>query len=168
MADAFAGHTPVYDSARNWGQVGTCANFTNGDVLSTAMTQRPLASIWASKKPHAHSKTHIPDQTIPSTARLDHYSLQQRAKIDVSRGWQAASASLVVPYTRAPSTVHHEKPLHSWGSPDKRTKSEVATSPLPSREPKGGRNCYLTPAFSGVPRKGDKIRSGHLPCLLAG
>ena len=28
------------------------------------------------------------------------------------------------------------------------TKSEVATSPLPSRGPKRGRKCYVTPAFS--------------------
>ena len=43
-------------------------------------------------------------------------------------------------------------PLHSWGSPRKgsKTKSEVATSPLPSRGPKRGRKCYVTPAFSGV------------------
>ena len=40
------------------------------------------------------------------------------------------------------------------------TKSEVAASPLPSREPKRGRNCYITPAFSGVPNKGDKIKAG--------
>ena len=31
---------------------------------------------------------------------------------------------------------------------------------LPSRGPNRGRNCYVTPAFSGVPYKGDKIRSG--------
>ena len=51
-----------------------------------------------------------------------------------------------------------EAKLHSWGSPTKGskirsgpqqrgTKSEVATSPLPSRGPKGGRKCYVTPAF---------------------
>ena len=48
-------------------------------------------------------------------------------------------------------------------------KSEVATSPLPSRGPRRGRNCYVTPAFSGVPnaKRGDKIRSGYLtPAFL--
>ena len=44
------------------------------------------------------------------------------------------------------------------------TKSEVAASPLPSQGPKIGRNCYVTPAFSGVPNTKcvEKIRSGCL------
>ena len=50
--------------------------------------------------------------------------------------------------------------VSSWGSPTKGTTSEVATSPLPSRRPKRGWRCYVTLAFSGVPNKGDKIRSG--------
>ena len=54
-------------------------------------------------------------------------------------------------------------PLHSRGSPTPRagsnirtphqqrgTKSEVPTSPLPSRGPKTGPKCYVTPAFSGI------------------
>ena len=44
----------------------------------------------------------------------------------------------------------------------------MATSPLPSREPKRGRKCYVTPAFSGVPNKGDKIRSGYLTPAFSG
>ena len=62
----------------------------------------------------------------------------------------------------------------------------MATSPLPSQGAKRGRNCYVTPAFSGVPnaKRGDKIRSGYLtntfsraqkradllrnPCILGG
>ena len=28
--------------------------------------------------------------------------------------------------------------------------------------PKSGRKCYITPAFSGVPNKGNKIRSQNL------
>ena len=48
------------------------------------------------------------------------------------------------------------------GYPEKRAKSEVATSPLPSRKPTSRRNCYVTPAFSGVPRKGDKLTTGYL------
>ena len=39
-------------------------------------------------------------------------------------------------------------------------KSELAASPLPSRGPKSGRKCDITPAFSGVPNEGDKIRIG--------
>ena len=42
------------------------------------------------------------------------------------------------------------------------TKSELSTSPLPSRGPKRGRKCYVTPAFSGISNAtpGSKIRSG--------
>ena len=61
-------------------------------------------------------------------------------------------------------------PLHSRGSPkSRRTKSELVG-------PTSGRKCYITPAFSGVPKvKGDKIRIGgahkwaerlHHPCIL--
>ena len=38
-------------------------------------------------------------------------------------------------------------------------KSELAPSTLPFRGPKSGRKCYITPAFSGVPYKGDKIKA---------
>ena len=36
----------------------------------------------------------------------------------------------------------------------------MAASPLPLRGPKRGRNCCVTPAFSGVHSKRDKIKSG--------
>ena len=42
------------------------------------------------------------------------------------------------------------------GSEERGTKSEVAASPLPSRGPKRGQNCYATPAFSGIPNKGEQ------------
>ena len=55
------------------------------------------------------------------------------------------------------------------GGSEERTKSKEATSPLPSRGPTTGQNCYVTLAFSGVPRRGDKIRGGYItPCLLRG
>ena len=62
----------------------------------------------------------------------------------------------------------------------------MPTSTLPSRGPTSGRNCYVTPAFPGVPnaKRREKIRSGHLtpaflgaqkrvellcnPCILGG
>ena len=61
-------------------------------------------------------------------------------------------------------------PLHSRGSPKTRgTKSELVG-------PTSGRKCYITPAFSGIPKdKGNKIRIGgahkwaemlHHPCIL--
>ena len=38
----------------------------------------------------------------------------------------------------------------------------MASSTLPSREAKSGRNSYATRAFLGVPRRGDNISSGHI------
>ena len=74
--------------------------------------------------------------------------------------------------------------MNSRGSPTKGTKSEVANSPLPSRGPKRGRKCYVTPAFLQASNKRDIIRSGYLtpatleaqkraevlrnPCILGG
>ena len=61
------------------------------------------------------------------------------------------------------------QPLHSWGPPTRGAKLEVATSPLPSREPSTERNCYVSLAFSEICNKGAKIRSGYFtPCLLRG
>ena len=51
-------------------------------------------------------------------------------------------------------------PLRSQGPQHRGTKSEVAASPLPSLGPKRGRKCYVTPAFSGVPKQGDKVKGG--------
>ena len=39
---------------------------------------------------------------------------------------------------------------------------------LPSRGATSGRKCYVTPAFSGVPKQGDKIRSGCLTPAFSG
>ena len=41
--------------------------------------------------------------------------------------------------------------------------SEVATSPLPSDAPKGGQNCYVSPASSGDPPKRDKSQVATSP-----
>ena len=38
----------------------------------------------------------------------------------------------------------------------------MATSPLPSRGPKNGGICYDTHAFSRVPRRADKTKSGSI------
>ena len=54
--------------------------------------------------------------------------------------------------------LHH--PCILGGPQQRRTTSELATSTLPSRGPKRGRKCYITPTFSGVPNKGDKIKAG--------
>ena len=46
----------------------------------------------------------------------------------------------------------------------------MATSPLPFVGPKRGHNCYVTPAFSGIPsaNRGEKIRSGYLTPAFSG
>ena len=48
----------------------------------------------------------------------------------------------------------------------KGTKSQVTTSPLPSRGPTSGWNCYITPVFLGAPNKGDKIINGYITPAL--
>ena len=54
------------------------------------------------------------------------------------------------------------------GDPQKKgTKSEAATSPLPSRGPIGGRFGYATPAFSGISnRRGPNQKWLHHPAFL--
>ena len=47
-------------------------------------------------------------------------------------------------------------------------KPRVVTSPLPSRGPTRGQNCYVTPAVSGVSNEGDKIKSGYLTNAFSG
>ena len=44
----------------------------------------------------------------------------------------------------------------------------MTASRLPSRGPTSGRKCYVTPSFSGVPKQGDKIRSGYLTTPFLG
>ena len=68
-------------------------------------------------------------------------------------------------------------PLRSPGSPNKTTKSTVAqkwaevlhhpcvpgapqTTGQRQRWPTSGPKCYITPAFSGVPKQGDKVNGG--------
>ena len=69
-------------------------------------------------------------------------------------------------------------PLRSWGSPNKGTKSKVPhkwaellyhpcvlggpqTRGQSQRWPTSGQNCYITPAFSGVPKQGDKVKGAQ-------
>ena len=60
-------------------------------------------------------------------------------------------------------------PLHSRGPKLREPKSELAASTMPSGGPKSGRKCYVTPAFSGVPNKGEHYQNWlPQPCLLGG
>ena len=45
------------------------------------------------------------------------------------------------------------------------TKLELAASPLPSRGPTSGRECYVTPAFSGPQQGGQNQNWLHVICL---
>ena len=53
-------------------------------------------------------------------------------------------------------------PAFSGAQKKRRQNQKWLPHPLPSRGPKRGQNCYVTPAFSGVPTRGDKIRIGYL------
>ena len=57
--------------------------------------------------------------------------------------------------------------LHG-GPTTKGTTSNVAPSTVHSRGPKGGRNGYLTSAFSAFPKQGEKIRYGCPNLAFAG
>ena len=74
-----------------------------------------------------------------------------------TKGGKNGSGSLTPAFSGArkrAEMLHHPSIL---GGPQQRgAKSEVAASPLPSRGPKRGRKCYVTPAFSGVPNKGEQ------------
>ena len=59
-------------------------------------------------------------------------------------------------------------PLRCRGSPKEGAKSKVARSPLLSQGPTNKRVCYVTLAFSGVPRRGDKIRGGYITPAFSG
>ena len=105
---------------------------------------------------------------------------QRRSRIE-NQKWLPHPCLLGGPKEGGIATYSRGSPTLSVGR-----KSEVVTSPLPSRGPKRGRNCYITPAFTGVPnaKRGEKIRSGHLtpafsraqkraellrgPCILGG
>ena len=55
------------------------------------------------------------------------------------------------------------------GLQQRETKSELAASATPSRVPKSGWKCYVTPAFSGVPNKREQNQNWlPQPCLLGG
>ena len=58
--------------------------------------------------------------------------------------------------------------MHARGSATRGTKSEVATSPLPSRGPKKGAELLCNPCILGRPQQGHKIRSGYLTRVFSG
>ena len=87
-----------------------------------------------------------------------------------TKGTKIRSGCLTLAFSGAQKRskmLHH--PCIPMGPQQRGPKSEVAASPLPSRGPKRGQKCYITPAFSWVPNKGDQSQKWlpH-PCLLGG
>ena len=117
-------------------------------------------------------------QTLPAFSGIPNAKRgEQNRKWSPTKGNKIRSGYLTPAFSGAPKEGGNAtSPLHSQGIPKQRgTKSEEATSPLPSRGPKGGRKCYVTPAFSAIPNtkrgeqnrkwsptKGNKIRSDYL------
>ena len=97
---------------------------------------------------------------------------EENHKCSPTKGNKIRSGCLSGAQKRA-EMLHHPCIL---GDPQHRgTKSEVAASPLPSRGPKRGRKCYVTPAFSGPLQKGTETKVAHKraevlchPCILGG
>ena len=73
--------------------------------------------------------------------------------------WSHKCGCQYIHYNSAPYTHHKLRRWSAFGN----TKHTLPPHPLPHLlGPKRGRKCYVTPAFSGVPNKGDKIRSQNL------
>ena len=115
--------------------------------------------------------------------------LHSRGVPTPSAGSKIRSGCLTLSFSEAQKRaemVRHPCILQSPQRQARGAKSEVATSPLLSRRPKSGQNCYVTAASRGspTPRAGSKIRSGCLtptfpgdqkraemlrhPCILGG
>ena len=92
---------------------------------------------------------------------------------NAKRGQRIRSGDLTLAFSGAQKKAELLRNPCILGDPQRQArgqKSEVATSPLPSRGPKRGRNCYVTPAFLGIPnaKRGDNIRSGYLTPAFSG
>ena len=76
---------------------------------------------------------------------------EQNQKCSPTKGSKIRSGCLTRAFSRAQKRAEMLRHPYILGDPQHRgTISEVAASPLPSRGPKRGRKCYITPAFSGV------------------
>ena len=109
-----------------------------------------------------------------------HNTRQQNQKWSPKNGNTIRSGCLTLAFSGVQRRAEMLRHPCLLGDPQHRaTKSEVATSPLPSRGSKRGRKCYVTPAFLGIPSKGEqnqkwsptkgnKIRSGYLTLAFSG
>ena len=77
---------------------------------------------------------------------------EQNQKWSPTKGNKIRSGYLSPAFSGAQKRAEMLRHACILGDPQHRgTYSEVATSPLPSRGPKRGQKCYVTPAFSGIP-----------------
>ena len=91
-------------------------------------------------------------------------------RVSSTKGNKIRSGCLTLAFSGAQKraeVVHH--PCILGGPQQRRTKSEVAASPLPFQGTKRGHKCYITRPFSGVPNKRvPKQKWMPHPCLLKG
>ena len=86
---------------------------------------------------------------------------EQNQKWSPTKGNKIKSGCLTLAFSGTQKRA--EMPCYPYilGDPQKRgTKSQVVALFLRSREPKRGRKCYVTPAFSGIQKKGEQNQKG--------
>ena len=89
---------------------------------------------------------------------------EQNQKWPPTKGNKSTSGDLTPAFSGAQmraAMLRH--PCILGGPQQKRTQSEVAASPSPSRGPKKGRKCYVNPAFSGMPNAGRREQNQNRP-----
>ena len=100
----------------------------------------------------------LPFSGVPNTKRGE-----QNQNCHQQRATKIKSGCLTPAFLGAQKRVEMLRHRCILGDPQQRgTKSEVATSTLPSRGPSRGQKSYVSPAFSKIPDKRNKIRSGYL------
>ena len=100
--------------------------------------------------------------------RLGEIATQPLCSRGSSKEDKIRSGYIILAFSGAQDWAEELHALRSRKMPEKGTKSEVPTSPLPSRGPKIGRNCYLTLAFSRLPRTGVKLEVATSSLLSRG
>ena len=138
------------------------------DGCGTALLRNPCILGGPQRQARGQNQNWLPHPCLlggPQVGGIAMFTLHSRGSPKPSAETKSEMAASPLP-SRGPTGGR--SPLHSRGSPTKGRKSELATSSLPSRGPKRGRKCYVTLAFSGVPKSGDKIKSGYLTLDFSG
>ena len=86
-----------------------------------------------------------------------------------SRGDKIRKSNITVAFSQAQRGAKLLcKPCVLWGPQKKGQNQNWLPQPRASRVSKGGRNCYTTPTFPGIPRQGDNSRIGYLTSAFSG